>query len=114
MFGRIGIGACHQDAPVAVAAARAPNLLPIHDVTVAVALGFGTERTQVTTCARFAEQLTPHMFGAQRGVQMFGLLFRCPEFLYCTACEYETNHVENAGHSNEGAFVKPLSLMSGS
>ena len=38
-FGSDAVGAGHQDAPVAVAPARAPHLLTVDDVAVAVALG---------------------------------------------------------------------------
>ena len=65
-LGASGFGAGHEDAPVAVAPAAAPHLLAVDDEAVAVALGPRGQPAEVAARARLAEQLAPHVLGAQR------------------------------------------------
>ena len=55
----VRIGAGQQDAPVAAVGPGAPDLLAVHDVAVAVALGPGAQRGQVRPGVGLAEQLAP-------------------------------------------------------
>ena len=60
MFWCVGVGARHEDAPVAASAATAPHFLPIDDEVVSIAFCAGGERPKVTASARLAKQLAPH------------------------------------------------------
>ena len=60
--GRCGPGRMPQSL---IAAVRAPHLLAVHDVLVAVALGPRRQRGEVAAGARLAEQLAPHLLGRE-------------------------------------------------
>ena len=63
---RVGIRAREQDREVAQVRVRRPHLLPVHDELVAVALGTRREVGEVAARDRLAEQLAPHLVGAQQ------------------------------------------------
>ena len=48
-FGRVGVGAGEEHAPVGDLAARRPHLLPADDALVAVELGLGLQPGEVAT-----------------------------------------------------------------
>ncbi len=55
------IGAGEQDPVLGDVGERRPDLLAVHDVLVAVALGAGRQRREVAAGARLAEQLAPEL-----------------------------------------------------
>ena len=58
---RVGIGAREQHAEVGEMRPGGPDLLPVDDPTITVALGPRCERRQVAAGARLAEQLAPQL-----------------------------------------------------
>ena len=110
LFG-IGIGARHENAPIAVTPSAAPHLLPIDDEPIAVAFGLGGQSAEVAARTGLAEQLALHSLGSQRGKQVLLLLLGSSELHDRTAGENETHHVEYRRNSGEGAFVHPHGLM---
>ena len=64
-FGRVGIGAHEELAHVGDLAERAPDLLAVEHVVVAVALGARPQRREVGARARLGEALAPHLLAAQ-------------------------------------------------
>ena len=73
-FGRLGIGADQQLAPVGHLGEARPDLLAGDDVLVAVAHALARQRRQVAARAGLAESLAPHLLAAQDAGQVLGLL----------------------------------------
>ena len=71
---RVGIGAHEELADVGDLPERAPDLLAVQHVVVAVALGPRAQRREVGARARLGEALAPHLFAAQDLRQVVGLL----------------------------------------
>ena len=71
---RVGIGAHEELADVGDLAERAPDLLAVEHVVVAVALGARAQRREVGARARLGEALAPHLVAAQDLRQVRGLL----------------------------------------
>ena len=71
---RVGIGAHEELADVGDLAERAPDLLAVEHVVVAVALGPGPQRREIGAGARLGEALAPHLVAAQDLRQVVGLL----------------------------------------
>ena len=71
---RVGIGAHEELADVGDLAERAPDLLAVEHVVVAVAIGARAQRREVGTGARLGEALAPHLVAAQDPRQVRGLL----------------------------------------
>ena len=70
VLGGLGVGAGHEDAPVADPPARAPDLLAVDDEAIAVTVGTRAQRSEVAAGARLGEQLAPHVLRRQRGAQV--------------------------------------------
>ena len=64
-FGDVPVGAGQQQAVVGVVRARAPQLLPVDDPLVAVALGARREPGEVGSVPGLAEQLAPRVLAGQ-------------------------------------------------
>ena len=85
----VRVRAGHQDAPVAVATARAPHLLTVDDVVVAVEVGTRRERAEVAAGTGLAEQLAPQPVGGERRAQMGRLLLGRTELQDRAAGEHD-------------------------
>ena len=70
MLRRVGVRAREQDREVAQVRVRRPDLLPVDDELVAVALGARREVREVAPRGRLAEQLAPRLVGAQQRPQV--------------------------------------------
>ena len=101
---RVGIGAGHEDAPVADPPAGAPHLLAVDDEPVAVALGPGRQRPEVAAGAGLGEQLAPHVVGVERGPQVLGLLLGRAVAQDRPAGEHQPDHVQHRRHPGSGAL----------
>ena len=110
-FARVGIGARHEDAPVAHPPAGAPHLLAVDDEAVAVLLGPRGERSEVAAGAGLGEQLAPHVVGAERGAQVLVLLRRRAVAQDRPAGEHEADHVQHRRHPGAGALDQPRCLV---
>ena len=76
MLRHVRIGAHDDDAEIRQMRAGGPDLLPVDDPVVAVALRPRAQRRQVRPAGRFGEQLAPHLLAAQRRPHMAIELFR--------------------------------------
>ena len=113
-LGSDAVGAGHEDAPVAVATARAPHLLTVHDEAVAVALGRRAQRREVAAGARLAEELAPHLVGGQRLAQVAGLLLLGrAEAHDGLAGQHDADHVDERRHAGAGALLDPHRVVLG-
>ena len=110
---RLGVGAGHEDAPVAVPPAAAPHLLAVDDEAVSVAFGLGGKPAEVAAGARFAEQLAPHVVAGERGGQVLRLLLVGAVAQQCATGEHEAHHVEDRRHPGECALQQPGSVVLG-
>ena len=113
VLGRVGIGASHQDAPVAVAPAAAPHLLAVDHEVVAVELGSGGQAGQIAACARLAEQLAPHVVGPQRGSEVPFLLLVGAEAEQRAGSQHQPDHVEHRRHACQRTLVLPRRVVFG-
>ncbi len=76
---RVGVGPHEELADVGDLSERAPDLLTVQHVVVAVALGARAQGREVGARARLGEALTPHLVAPQDLRQVRGLLLaRCP------------------------------------
>ena len=72
----VRIGPHDDDAEVRQMRARGPDLLPVDDPVIAVALRPRAQRRQVRPARGFGEQLAPHLLAAQRRPHVAIELFR--------------------------------------
>ena len=105
-LGRL-VGAGHADAPVADATVRAPHLLAVHDVLVAVALGPRAQAGEVATRAGFAEQLAPHALARDGRPQVLALLLVGAEQQQRPPASTTPTMLMNGGTPGERALLDP-------
>ena len=77
-FGTSGSVRASSSAEVGVVRAGRPHLLPVDDELVTVAHGARAEVRQVGTRVGLAEQLAPHLVGAQQRTEVPRLFVRGP------------------------------------
>ena len=77
MLRRVGVGAHEELAEVGDLTERAPDLLAVEHVVVAVAGGAGAQRREVGAGSRLGEALAPHLVAPEDAGQVGGLLLRC-------------------------------------
>src|SRR5262249_42927307 len=63
---RLRLGATEQEAPVGDVGVAGPDLLPVDDQRVALALRARAERSQIGACPRLGESLAPELFTRQK------------------------------------------------
>ena len=73
---RVGIGAGEEQSEVCVVRAGCPHLLPVDDELVTVGHGARAEVREVGARVGLAEQLAPHLVGAQQRTEVPRLLVR--------------------------------------
>ena len=99
----IGIGTGEEDGEIGELAERGPHLLPVDDVSVAVALGPSGERGEVGAGSRFAEQLAPQLDAAEHRVEVPLLIRRAVR--HERGCHHADRHRERADGDIEAGLL---------